>query len=1573
MKNLRLALALLLPLCLCSIASAQAPGTITTVAGGGTQEAENIPATDLALNQPRGVAVDTAGNTYIADAFNNRIRRVDAQTGLITTVAGTGSAGFSGDGGPATEAQLSTPQSVAVDANGNLYIADSGNRRIRRVDAATGTITTIAGTGILGFSGDGGPATDAQFGEIVALILDSQNRLYVSDGLDGQGRGNNRVRRIDSATGIVTTIAGSGDFSFGGDGGPATEAGMTVEGIALDSEGNLYISDFNNLRIRRVDAQTGIVTTVAGIGPDIFGEGGYEGDGGPATEARLNAPTGVAIDANGNLYIADTVNHRIRAVNSQTGIIVTVAGTGAAAIGGDGGRALEARLNQPSRMAIDPNGDLLITDIGNNRIRKLFDPTFRTSVANLLSAQLDFQAVSLGDPSTQYLRIANTGNQSLTIQGAISDNPSFIISTSFPLSIGPFALDSLAVTFNPQAEGIVDGVLVLTTTDPAQPQIVVPLRGVGSAPDIGVTPQSLTYERTFVGQQRGQIIQISNLGAGTLVIPQVVLSDTIQFSTSFTDTLRIRSGQFQTLTVTFRPAQPDTQRATLTLISNDPDGGFVIPLKGFSQIPKVGGFADASDSLGTGDTGAGFGASWADYDNDGDPDLYVVRRFQPNLFYRNDTGVFTEMAAQLGIADEGDGSGAAWADFDGDGDLDLYVTNFGQPNCFFRNDGNRFTDVAAAVGVDDPGDGYGAAWADYDKDGDPDLYVANFGANRFYQNNGGTFTEVAEATGLTDNNSSIQPAWADYDNDGDPDLFLANSGPNRLFRNDDGIFTDVTSAAGMQVGNLGEPSFGTAWGDFDNDGDLDLYVPSFGAGNRLYQNNNGSFQDVSTARGVAGPNNGRSRGAVWVDIDNDGDLDLYLTYSGQPNQLFRNEGGTQPFVEVADSLGVAVDADSRGLAVADFDSDGGVDFYIAVQNGPDRLFRNQEANGNWLLVRPRGSGGANSSPDAISARIEIAYGDGQKAIRELTGGSSFLSQDALTANFGLGNTPVVDTLTIRWPLGIVQRLLNIPVNTILDILETPPLPAERIELEAATTALVANGQSRTEIIATLLDRNGEIVLVGDLPITFALESGTGTFVGGDTTRARDGIARINFQAGNTPGVAGIIARSGNLTPGRISVTLLPPLEPGQATIRTVAGFAAGFADAGFSGDGGLATQAQLNTPRGVAIDTLGNLYISDTGNQRLRRVTPDGIIQTFAGDGIGGTIGDNGPAENARVGAPQGLAFLPNRNLLAVDQGSQRVRRIDLQTDTIYAFAGRAEAVNGFGGDNGPAERANFSVPTGVTTDKLGNTWIADQLNHRIRKVDTEGIITTFAGSNQSGFGGDGGSATSARLNQPYGVAVDTLGRVFIADTQNHRIRMVNLNGIITTVVGTGEAGFGGDGGPAVIAQLNGPRDVAVDTLGHLYIADTQNHRIRVLDLNTGVIQTAAGTGFSNFNPTESSALETNLASPASLFVGPTGLVYIADTENHLIRELSISFPTLPGSGQPGNQQPGEIELADFNGDGAINFSDFVRFASAYGSTDSLYDLSKNGQVGFEDFLLFAAAYERSLTTRPSTLGLLHP
>jgi DNA-binding beta-propeller fold protein YncE len=336
---------------------------ITTAVGTGERgfAGDGGPAQRALLNGPFDVAFDTGGNLHFSDTFNHRIRRVDARTGIITTCAGSGERGYAGDGSPAIAAQLNEPYGIAVDRAANVYIADRHNHCVRRVDSASGGITTFAGNGSAGFGGDGGPASRAGMVEPNGLTLDpAQGRLFIADVAD------HRVRVVDLATSMISTFAGTGEAQHSGDGGPAAAAGVFgARAVKVAADRTVYILERQGSTLRAVDPRTGIISTRAGTGAR-----GYGGDGGLSKDAVFDAPKEFALDPGGDILIVDTENHAIRRIYAASGVVETIAG-GRKGPEGDGGPATAAGLGRPHGAVVGPDGSIYIGDTENHRIRKL--------------------------------------------------------------------------------------------------------------------------------------------------------------------------------------------------------------------------------------------------------------------------------------------------------------------------------------------------------------------------------------------------------------------------------------------------------------------------------------------------------------------------------------------------------------------------------------------------------------------------------------------------------------------------------------------------------------------------------------------------------------------------------------------------------------------------------------------------------------------------------------------------------------------------------------------------------------------------------------------------------------------------------------------------------------------------------------------------------------------------------------------------------------------------------------------------------------------------------------------------
>lgn len=445
------------------------PGrTASTVAGTGAigHTGDGSAATSATLASPAAVAYDASGNLYIADANNHVVREVVQSSGNIVTVAGTGIAGFGGDGGAATSAFLDTPTGIAVDASGNLFIADSHNQRIRKVTGTT--ISTIAGTGSAGFSGDGGAATSAMLNLPSAVAVDSSGNVYVAD------TNNHRIRKVTGAT--ITTMAGNGEQNFTGDGGAATSATLdSPTGVAVDASGNVYIADRHNQRIRKISG--GIISTVAGSGTPDFA-GGYSGDGGNATAAMLARPTGVAVDAAGHVYIADTNNQRVRELGG--GAIATVLGTGEQGFAGDGGAATSAVLNGPRGLATDGLGNVSIAEGQGQRVRSALLPV------------LSFGSQAVGAAGmAQTVVLSNTGAASLTVSAVTYTGPYATASggscSAAPITLSAGASCSVKIAFVPSTAGAASGSAVFDGTGVVAQTML--LSGNGTT----VTPTRLVF------------------------------------------------------------------------------------------------------------------------------------------------------------------------------------------------------------------------------------------------------------------------------------------------------------------------------------------------------------------------------------------------------------------------------------------------------------------------------------------------------------------------------------------------------------------------------------------------------------------------------------------------------------------------------------------------------------------------------------------------------------------------------------------------------------------------------------------------------------------------------------------------------------------------------------------------------------------------------------------------------------------------------------------------------------------------------------------------------------------------
>jgi sugar lactone lactonase YvrE len=1346
-------------------------GTISTVAGFGSfgKSADRGAATNAGLGFVSGVAFDALGNLFLSDLGNNRIRKVDVR-GAITTVAGDGSPGYQGDGGPATNASLRNPDCVAVDASGNLFIADTGNVRVRKVDT-NGIITTVAGDGMSGFSGDYGPAANASLNNPAGVAVDALGDLFIAD------EGNGRVRKVD-ANGIITTVAG--DYPFGpagvGDGGPATNANVSPAAVAVDARGNLYIADLGN-RIRKVDAK-GVITTVAGGAYSDPFTGGpfFSGDGGAATNANLYFPSGVAVDASGALFIADSYNQRVRKVGTN-GIITTFAGGGSI---GDGRAATGAELTIPGGVAVDSAGDLFVVDQGNSRVREVTVDGIITTVAG------NGPYGSLGDGG---------------------------LATNAEIKPSAVAVDALGDLFITDSGSIrkVDGAGMISR---------------------------------FAGN--GSAIYSGDGGAAT-------------------------------------NAGVDPAGAAV-----DAEGNLFIPDWGNHRIRRVNAKGIISTVAGNGTSG---------FTGDGGA--------ATNASLSHPVGVAVDRLGDLFIADSGNNR-IRKVDAKG-----IISTAAGNGEAFSFGDGGASTNaglIADAVAVDPFGnifilDQERGQVREVDSRGLISTVAGNgdFG----FSGDGGAATNAA---------LNFPQAVAV---DALGNLFIADANNQRVRE------VALAGSATLYLENI---STATA-------GNYDVIVTN------LY----GSATSAVASVTVALPTLGASLGAGG----------LALRFNGAPGLkcLLEETSSLNPPVvwfpvatNAADGSGLwlfvqtnvpSLQAQFYRLTLPASVAVGGVAPAITLQPLSQSIAAGSNAT---LNVQVSGSGpftyqwqfnGTNLPNNIITTVAGQSLGDGGPATNASLYELGGVAVDAA------GNLFVVDTFN--------SRVREVDTNGVIFTVAGnrggygtnsgvggPATNAHlsspsNVAVDAAGNLFIAETESGLVLkvdgggVMTIVAGNGRVGYSGDggAATQAELNSPTGLATDGSgnlfivdqanyRVRKVDTNGVITLVAGNgTPGYKGDGGRAtaAEISPSTVAVDAAGNIylaDEYNNVVRKVdaagiIGTAAGNGHAGFSGDGGLAAGAELDNPAGVAVDSAGDLFVVDNANYRVREVSVDGVITTVAGNGTNGFSGDGGAATKASLDYPGYLAADKFGNLFIVDGGNSRVRKVDTNgvITTIAGDGTGPRCCNGVA-----ATSANLFHPSGVAMDASGNLFIADTDNNLVRQVDTNGIITVVAGILVNPYGYwscDGGAATNAALNSPSGVAKDAAGNLFIADAGNDRVRKVDANGIITTVAGGFYPSPLGDYGAATNAGLRYPAAVAVDISGNLFIADSQDNRVRKVDLN-GIITTAAGDGAFGYSD------GTSLAYPTGVAVDMAGNLFIADEGNNRVRFVDeyTGMLTLAGNGTSG-------------------------------------------------------------------------
>jgi len=1380
-------------------------GVISTVAGGGsgcTGETDDVgdgcPAAKAILYGPGDVALDGAGDLYIADLAGNRVRKVNATSTIITTVAGTGTAGYSGDHGPAIDAKLDAPAGLVLDTLRNLYIADSGNHVVRVISAATGAITTTVGT-------------SAEMSDPYGVAMDANENLYIADASDNciretqlgsvnfgsekvgsstapmslgfifnetlqlgsisvvtQGasgkdfkavtggtckagtydsgstcmvnvdfspllpgarygalvlrdaskppktlltlffRGNGLGPAVAFPPGTINTVAGDGNKgaegwgAYGGDGGPATKAELDDPGgVTLDGAGNLYIADYGNNRVRVVNALTGIITTMAGTGT-----AGYSGDGGLATSAKLNGPSGLVVDGSGDLYISDYSNNRVRMVNLATGIITTVAGTGTAGYNGDGVLATSAELDTPAGLAVDGGGNLYIVDGGNHRVREV-------------------------DAATGVITtVAGNGNAGYSGDGGPA--------TGAGMSPNGIAVDAAGDIY------IAEEIYRLRKIDPATGFIsTVVYTYLGGGGDIDAL-------RPVAVDAMGRLY----IGANNLV------------------------------------SQVNPGTGEMTAVVGTDIGGY-----GDVGFSGDGGPATNADLAGPGSIAI-----------DGAGNLYITDRMNlrirkvdivdPPVLYFGDLNPGSVSPMQeVGVKDTGNVA-VDIAKITPSADI---ILNKSVTTCL---PGNLVPSEICTLGIE------------YDMTA------------------GSTFGTVT----LTDNALNVTNATQTIRLQEKSTLYYTTT---KLTASVSTLFAGgAVTVTATVTASLGPTPAGTVT---FMDGTATLATVTLntsGVASSTITSLAVGTHSITAVYSGNGTNFGSTSAALPVTVKAEGAGAVYTT------TVVSSSTSKAPYGSAVTFTATVTRTSGTGAPT------GSVTFMDATAAlATSKL----SASGIATYATASLAVGAHS----ITAVYDGDSDDYFSTSAAVTVNITSVAAHPATVNFGQGNSAATVTFSFAaaTKVGSVAVLtMGAPGKDFQAATSSGACAAGSYDRGASCTVDVAfkalaSGLRRGAIVLYDASKPPNVLAmvpvygIGALPAIFAPGIISTVAGNGNMGYTGDGSLAVKAELNNPSDVA--LDGAGNLYIADNANNVIREVNATTGVITTMAGGGSGCSgETDFFGDGCPAKSAALNAPNGVALDGAGNLFIADEMDGLIREVNAStGVIIAVAGNGNLGYSGDGGPATSAELDMPEGVTLDGAGDLYIADASNDVIRKVEAATGVITTVAGGGSGCSGQTdaiGDGCPAKSAVLNWPENVTLDGAGNLYIADSSNQVIRKISaTTDVITTVAGGGSGCSGetdslGDGCLATSAALSNPTDVALDGAGNLYIADRNNDRIREVNATTkVITTVAGSWTEGYGGDGGPATSAALYWPESVVLDNAGNLYLADTDNNRVRKV-LNAG-------------------------------------------------------------------------------------------------------------------------------------------
>ncbi len=1446
---------------------------VKTIAGANGQEGTtNATGSSARFSYPQATTIDNYGNIYVAER-NNTIRKITPE-GVVSLYAGAPGVAANIDGVTSGAPEFGTATQAAVDSSGNLYVADTSNHTIRKVTAA-GVVTTLAGTaGASGTTNNTGSA--ARFNSPTGIVVLANGNMLVAD------KGNNLIRKVTSA-GVVTTFAGNGDAQSI-DATGASASFNEPYGLARDAAGNVYVAEKGSHLVRKITSAA-VVTTIAG-------SAGVSGtaDGSSISTARFNSPTGVVVDSSNNIYIADEANNAIRKI-ADAGLVSSLhasfAATGmssdvdsngnvyyasghaiyklttagvlsvyAGSVGTSGfvnAQGTSARFNSPQGVVVDDDDNLYVTDGGNGAIRKI---NTAVEVTTLVGGGNGYSDSVTGVAASRFN----------TPAGIVTDSAG-----------NKFVTDHLNHTIRKiDSSGKV-------TLFAGLPGYTGTADGTGEAARFN-QPNHITVDNAdnlYVSDHLNHCIRkITSAGVVTTLAGLCGTSgstDATGSSARFNRPVGVWADSSKNVFVA------DHYNHTIRKIT---EAGVVTTLAGAAGV------------LGSVDGSIGAAKFYNPHDVviDSNGNIFVSDQLNYTIRKITPAGTVSVFAGLTAAAGSTNGTGSA-ARFNGSGGLAIDADD----NIYVGDNTNHcirkitpaavVSTFAGTCGTPGYQNGTGPnntkfnypAWLTMASNGS--LYVTEHGNHTVRKiTPGGLVTTLAGDPGVPGcTNGTGSGALFKYPQgiavSSNGSIFVSEVyNYNHTIRKitPAGVVTTFAGACGQSGSTdaTGADARFNQPAEISIDASDNLYVSDF-QNHTIRKITPGRV--VTTLAGVAGSagtadgNGALARFSYPLGTTVDSNGDLYL--AGYTSHIIRKITSAGLVTTVAGIVDLSGSADSSSTARFNnpygIDGDSSGNLYVADEK--NHTIRKITSTGTVTTIA--GSPGLTGSTDHTPASgAQARFGLVEGAAKD-SAGNVFIADHSNHTIRKLATDGTVTTFA---------GMAGLPGSTDGTGSAARFRGPAQIAIDSSDNIYVADYLNHT---IRKIEANGDVTTL----------AGSAGYTG--TTDDTGSAARFN----NPHGIA--VDSSGNVYVGDRYNHSIRKITSG-GTVSTLAGLSgtSGTAD-------GAGTAARFNQPLGISVDSSGNLYVADWGNHTLRKVTSTGVVTTIAGSaGLAGSA-DGSPVA-AKFFRPHGMDMDSSNNLYIADNPSHTIRKVtpDGIVTTLAGSAGLSGATNGVG------SAARFYEPVDVAVGNADNLYIADNMNHCIRKVSPTGTVSTFAGTCGSAGYLDHATGTSAKFRNPVGIEADASNNLYVAEDQNHTIRKITTGGVVTTIAGAaGISGSSDSGaGGAVPARFNYPHGITMDDNGKLFIADNTNHTIRTMDDN-GVIATFAGTAGEN-GSTNNTGSAASFDFPQAVAKSSNGSLFVTDWTKHLIRKISPAavVTTFAGTGSSGTAD-GTGTSASFN------------------------------------------------------------